>query len=77
MNDLFWLVFKQKNDVVVTIQPAGHIITARLRAMLGGVEGEFQEGHRLEDNIVKKIPKAQIGKILSGKEARTLLKKLG
>ena len=44
--------------------------------MLAGIEGEFQEGHRLDAKIRSKIPKAQIGKIMSGKEARTLLMKL-
>ena len=73
---IFWLVFKQGNEVAVIIQPAGEIITARMRAMLSGIEGEFQEGHRLETKMAKKVPKALIGKILSRTQAAALLKKL-
>lgn len=76
MDSLFWLVFKQRDDVAVVIQPAGHIIAARMRAMLAGIEGEFQEGHELDAKTAKKIPKPQIGKILSRAQASALLKKL-
>lgn len=77
MDDLFWLVFKRKVDVVVLVQPANDIITARMRAMLSGIEGEFQEGHRLDAKTACKVPMSQIGKALTAREARTLLKKLG
>jgi hypothetical protein len=60
-----------------SFQPAGDIITARMRAMLMGIEGTFQEGHELDDKTAKRVPKAQIGKILSRKEATALLKRLG
>jgi hypothetical protein len=73
---LFWLVFKQGNDVDVMIQPANDIIAARMRAMLAGVEGEFQEGYELDTKTAKKVPKAQIGKTLSRKEAASLLTRL-
>ncbi len=72
--ELFWLVFKAK-DISVITQPAGHIIEARLRAMLAKVAGEFQEGHELDDKTAKKAPKRLIG-VLSRKEATALLKKL-
>ena len=52
--ELFW--FKTK-DISVIIQPAGHIIEARMRAMLANVFGEFQEGHELDDKTAKKVPK--------------------
>lgn len=76
MDALFWLVFKQGNDVSVIIQPATHIIPARIRAKLAGIEGNFQEGHELDDTTAKKVPKAMIGRILSRKQATALLKKL-
>lgn len=76
MGALFWLVFEQHDDVAVMIQPAGHIITARMRALLAGVEGEFQEGHELNAKMAKKVPKAQIGTVLSRAQAAALLKKL-
>lgn len=76
MDDLYWLVFKRKNDVAVLIQPANHIIMARLRAMIAGIEGEFQEGHRLDAKMARKVPKASIGKLLTASAARSLLKRL-
>jgi hypothetical protein len=63
VDTLFWLVFKQSNDVSVMIQPATHIIPARLRAKLAGIERDFQEGHELDDRTAKMAPKTQIGKI--------------
>lgn len=77
MDALFWLVFKRPKEVVIVIQPAGDIITARMRAMLAGIEGKFQEGHQLDAKTAKKVPKAQIGKLLSRAQATALLKKLG
>jgi hypothetical protein len=74
--ELFWLVFKAK-DISVIIQPAGHIIEARMRAMLANVPGEFQEGHELDDKTAKKVPKAMIGRLMSREEATALLRKLG
>jgi type II secretory pathway component PulM len=74
---LFWLVFKRPKEVVVIIQPAGDIITARMRAMLAGMEGAFQEGHELDAKTAKKVPKPHIGKLLSRAQATALLKKLG
>ena len=74
---LFWLVFKSGNDRSVIIQPAGTIIVARMRALLAGIEGEFQEGHELDAKTAKKVPKRMIGRVLSRKDATALLKKLG
>ena len=74
---LYWLVFKSGKDISVIIQPAGGIIIARVRALLAGVEGEFQEGHALDAKMVRKVPKKMIGRVLSRKEAAVLLKKLG
>jgi hypothetical protein len=57
----FWLVFKKGKAVTLLIQPAGDIITARMRAMLANVPGEFREGYKLDDKMAKKVPKKQIG----------------
>jgi hypothetical protein len=77
LNDgLYWIVFKA-DDIFVTIQPAGHIIEARMQAMLANVPGEFQEGNELDDKTAKKVPKVMIGRVLSRKEATALLTKLG
>jgi hypothetical protein len=78
LTHLFWLVFKKKGvDITVFIQPAGALGEARLRAAIAGIEGEFQEGHELDDKTAKKVPKGQIGEPLARKEATALLKKLG
>lgn len=71
---IFWLVFKKHNKVAVIIQPAGDIIAARMRAMLAGIKGDFQEGHEMDAKMIKKIPNAQIGKVLSRTQANALLK---
>jgi hypothetical protein len=75
-NPIFWLVFKQGDDVAVMLQPGANIIAARMRAMLAGIAGEFQEGHELDAKTAKKVPKAMVGKVLSRKQAAALLKKL-
>jgi hypothetical protein len=72
----FWLVFKQAKAVVVIIQPADDLISARMHAKLAGVVGEFQEGHELDAKTAKKVPRTQIGKILSQAQATALLNKL-
>jgi hypothetical protein len=76
LDTLFWLVFKTGSDITVVIQPAGALGMARLRAAIAGIEGEFQEGHELDDKTAKKIPKAMIGTPLTRKQANALLKRL-
>jgi hypothetical protein len=77
MTSLFWLVFRQGDNIAVIIQSAGDIITSRMRAMLAGLEGTFKEGHELDAKTAKKVPKDMIGRALSRKEAARLLTKLG
>jgi hypothetical protein len=67
----------ERRTILASVQPAGHIIEARMRAMLANVPGEFQEGHELDDKTAKKVPKAMIGRVLSRKEATAILGKLG
>lgn len=75
-NNLFWLVHSNDNDIIVFIQPAGDIVTARMKAMLAGLLGEFTEGHQLDDEMAKKVPKQMVGRALSRKDATALLKKM-
>ena len=74
---LFWLVFKNGREFSVIIQPAGGIIIARVRALLAGIEGEFKEGHALDAEMVRKVPKKMIGRVLSRKEAAALFEDVG
>ncbi len=73
---LYWLVFKDK-AISIIIQSADHLVTARMKALLAGVKGEFQEGYELDEKTIKKVPKRMIGRTLPRKEATALLKKLG
>jgi hypothetical protein len=75
MTSLFWLVFKNGHDLSVIVQPAGAIIAARMRALLAGIEGEFQKGHELDAKTAKKMPKGMIERVLSRNEAAALLQK--
>jgi hypothetical protein len=54
----------------------GHLMLARMRAGLGGQQGSFQEGHKLDLRTTMKIPKKMIGRTLSHQEAFRLLKQL-
>lgn len=67
---------KKGDDITVLIQPAGSLGYARLKAAVTGIEGEFQEGHELDAKMTKKVPKAQISKPLTRKQATALLRKL-
>jgi hypothetical protein len=71
---LFWLVYGKAQDITVFIQPAGALGEARLRAAIAGIEGEFLEGHELDDKMTKKMPKELIGKPLTRRQAAALLK---
>ena len=49
---------------------------ARMRAALAGLDqGDFTEGHALDSKTEKQVPKAMIGRRLSGEEAKRLLAK--
>ena len=73
---LFWLTYKHGDDVEVIIQPARHLIEARLRAQVRGQDGTFGEGQELDTKTAAKIPKKLIGRSLNSKEAATLLGRL-
>jgi hypothetical protein len=70
---LWWLTYQHGGDIIVTIQPAYSLIAARLRAALADIKGEFREGHQLDEKMAKKVPKGVVGKILTRKEAQSLL----
>jgi hypothetical protein len=76
MPKLFWLVYGKDDDITLFIQPAETLVYARLKASIAGIEGEYKEGYELDAKTAKRVPKAQIGKILSRTQATALLKKL-
>jgi hypothetical protein len=58
---LYWLSYRQDDTVAVVIQPAHHLVAARMKAALAGVEDStFAEGHLLPEKLAKKVP-ADIG----------------
>jgi hypothetical protein len=71
---LYWLVYRQGDQIGVVIEPAGSVIHARMQAALDGLDqGEFTEGHQLRNNW--RVPKQMIGRRLSQEEAKRLLAK--
>lgn len=74
---LFWLVYRDGDDLNVSIQSAGSLVSARLMAMLAGLGGEFAEGYQLDAKTGRKLPKTMIGRALTRKEAEELLVKMG
>lgn len=76
MSRLFWLVFKRNDETILVIQPATMMDYAQLRASIALGDGKYQEGYELDDKMAKKVPKKQIGKPLTQKQANALLKRL-
>jgi hypothetical protein len=76
LSKLFWLVFKREENTVLLIQLATAMDYAQLRASIALGDAKYHEGYELDDKITRKIPKAQIGKPPSQKQAKALLKKL-
>ena len=77
---LWWLVYTRNGRLAgVAIIEAGSLIAARMRANLDGIapeDAEFGEGHELDENTAKAIPARQTGRMLTPKEAATLLDRI-
>jgi hypothetical protein len=74
---VYWLCFLTPQGISVVIQPGASLVSARMKAALANLQqGEFSEGHELDRGLIKKIPKALIGRCLSQQEAQRLLKRL-
>ena len=72
---LYWLCYRLDDRVSVVILPAYSLIAARLRASIEKLdEGEFAEGHELDEETAKKVPKTLVGRRLTRKEAADLLR---
>jgi hypothetical protein len=71
---MYWLTFDNGALQVMIIQ-AGHLAEARLKAGMLGQKGTFKEGHLLDDETAKRIPRNMISRTLSRNEANALLKK--
>ena len=73
---LFWIVHRVKGKPRVFIADASALIYARFAASFAGFEGEFVEAHALDDRTARKAPKKMIGRALTDREVRALLKRL-
>jgi hypothetical protein len=74
---LYWLCYRHNNQIAVVIEPGASLMHARLRAGLAGLdEGTYTEGHELDRQTEKRVPKAMIGRRLSQEEAKRLLANL-
>jgi hypothetical protein len=75
---LYWLCYRDNNQISVVIERGASLIHARMRASLAGLnEGIFTEGHELDGETERQVPKAMIGRRLSQHEAKRLLAKFG
>jgi hypothetical protein len=72
---LYWMTYESPEGPVVFIQPGYELGMARLSASLAGAPEEFKEALRLDAKTSKKVPKKMIGRLLTAKEGRALLKK--
>lgn len=73
---LFWIVHEIDGNRSVFIQEAHFAKAAELKAAMAGREGLCEEIHMLDDKTARKVPKNMIGRALSGKEVKVLLKRI-
>lgn len=74
---LWWLVYNTPKGPSVRIQEAFDFSMARLKAAMAGAPDDFKEGHVLDARTARKVPKAMVDRMLSARQAKKLLKKLG
>ena len=69
---LYWLVYRDNNQISVVIEPGASLIHDRMRVAIAGLdEGDFTEGHELARKM--RVLKEMIGRRLSQEEAKRLL----
>jgi hypothetical protein len=71
---LFWMAYTGEPRVFIA-DSGGEI--GMLKASMAGMEGRPAETYMLDEKTERKIPKAMIGRALSQREAKALLKKIG
>lgn len=74
---LFWLASDQGGERRFFIQEATWPIFAFIRSSIAGFPGPIAEHYALDAKTARKVPKGMIGHVLSGKEARALLERIG
>ena len=72
---LYWLCYHHEARVHVVIQRGSSLISARLATALAKLDlGTFAEGHELDAEMAKLVPRAMIGRRFTSSEAARLLK---
>jgi hypothetical protein len=71
---LFWIVHTLQGNPTIFLAEAGDQVTARLKAQLAGLDGEFAEIHRLDAKTAKRVPEAMRRRALNQREAESLLR---
>lgn len=76
---LFWIVHRVNGEPRVYIKEASAPLYARLAGSMDGIldPADFVEMHVLDEKTARKVPKKMQGRLLSQREAKSLLKKLG
>jgi hypothetical protein len=73
---MFWLAYRCDGSPCVMIVEAGGVIAARMKAamVIDGIDQHFIEGHELPGDVARKmIPKASLGRLMTGQEAGRIL----
>ena len=74
---LCWLCHRVNGRTEIVIQPGNGVVFARLSAGVAGLDqGDFIEGHCLNEAMSGRVPKDMIGKRLSAGQAKKLLDSL-
>jgi hypothetical protein len=75
---LWWLTYRKDGQVKVIIVESTALISARMTVALAGLDETttFAEGHELDDAHSLRMPRRQIGRMLSRQEAVALLDKI-
>jgi len=74
---LFWIAKTIDGERRYFIQEADWPIFAMLRASIAGQKGKPVESIELDAKTARKVPKKMIGRVLSQREAETLLTRIG
>jgi hypothetical protein len=73
---LFWIVHTLQGRPTIFLAEAGDQVTARLKAQLAGLDGEFAEIHRLDTETAQRVPETMRRRALNQREAESLLRKI-
>jgi hypothetical protein len=71
---LFWLAYSDGPRVFIS-DSGGE--PGMIKASIAGLKGRASEVYMLDEKTARKIPKAMIGRVLSQREAKGLLRKIG